>query len=488
MNRAFSKISLPDRSAKPRNAGLTMVLDKNLGLRGLQDMLESGAHTVDLVKFGWGTSAIQDADLIRNKCALLREHNVKSCPGGTLTELAYLQKRLDWYLTEAKALGFSCIEVSDGTVPIAHDEKLGIIRKAIDAGFTVTSEVGSKLTEEDKRITLDDRVWQIQTELDAGAWKVILEARECGTQGIFDTKGTTQLDLLHQLLERVDPSSLIFEAPLRHQQTDLILSIGNHVNLGNVSPQDVIPLETLRLGLRSDTLRYYHMGYPSITIGLGASSALAAARRGDVIVVVDALRASSTIVTALAHGIRHIRPVTSVEECVGEITAGERGGHKVEQVQFDNSPLAFACDEMVGKELVLTTSNGTECLLAAASNPEAVTLVGCLLNATAVAQAALKFAQERGCNISIIAAGRNNQMASEDLIAASEITLAIPGAPVLGDIKPITSADFYHSFLASDSGKNLSKLGKTADVIFCASKDRFAIVPLLQNGIIAIPQ
>lgn len=487
-NFAFQKITLPPRAEKPRTEGLTMVLDKNLGINGLRDLLETGAHAIDLVKFGWGTSATQTAELIRQKCALLRQYNTMACPGGTLTELAYLQGKLDWFLDEARSLGFTCIEVSDGTVPIPHDEKLGIIAKAIQAGFKVTSEVGSKLSEEDKRITLDDRVEQIETELAAGAWKVIIEARESGTQGIFDSKGTTQIDLLHQLLERVDPSNLIFEAPMRNQQTDLILSIGNQINLGNVAPQDVIPLETLRLGLRSDTLRYYHMNYPSITISLGASGALAAARREDVIVVVDALRASSTIVTALAHGIDRIRPVASVEECVGDLTAGERGGHKIAQLQFDNSPLAFANAEFVGRELTLTTSNGTECLLAAASNPNAITLVGSLLNATAVAQSALKLAQTHKKNISIIAAGRNNQMASEDLIAASEIALAIPGAPVLGDIKPITSADFYHDFLNSDSGKNLSLLGKTPDVIYCAKKDKFNITPFFKNSQITAEQ
>jgi phosphosulfolactate synthase (CoM biosynthesis protein A)/phosphosulfolactate phosphohydrolase-like enzyme len=482
MTRAFSDIALPPRSAKPRQHGLTMVLDKNLGLNALADMLETGAHSVDIVKLGWGTSAVQEADLIRRKCALLRQHGVLVCPGGTLTELAWLQGRVARYLDEARALGFSCIEVSDGTVPIPHAEKLALIRQAIGAGFRVTSEVGSKLSEEDQRITLEDRIHQIETELDAGAWKVIMEARESGTQGIFDGNGTTQLDRLHQLTERVNADNLIFEAPLRSQQTDLILTLGNHVNLGNVAPADVIPLETLRTGLRSDTLRHFHMGYPTIRIGLGASAALAASRRGDVVVVVDALRASSTIVTALANGMASVTPVSSVDACVGEVTAGERGGKRVEQLQHDNSPLTFATPFFRGKHLVITTTNGTECMNAASSNPDAVTLVGSLLNAQAVARAALRNARERHSNITIICAGRNNQMANEDLIAASEIALALPGAPVLGDIQPCNSDDFYRDFLASDSGRNLSSLGKTEDVIFCAAKDRYDVVPVLRDG------
>lgn len=485
-SRAFTDLSLPVRSAKPRETGLTMVLDKNLGLSALADMLQAAAHVVDLVKLGWGTSATQDADFVHRKCVLLAAHDVKVCPGGTLTELAWLQGSTKSYLSQAKALGFTCIEVSDGTVPIPHKDKLNLIRQALDAGFHVTSEVGSKISEEDKRITLDMRVRQVREELAAGAWKVILEARESGTQGLFDGRGAMQLDLLQALTEQLDVDRLIFEAPLRAQQTDLVLSLGNRVNLGNVAPTDVIALETLRLGLRSDTLRHYHMNYPSIRIGLGAGAALAAARRGDVVVVIDALRASSTIVTALAHGLKSVRPVTSVDECVGELTAGERGGKQVPQLNLDNSPLAFLSGSHQGKALVLTTSNGTECLHAAASHPDSVTLVGSLLNADAVARSALQLARARGCDISLICAGRNNEMASEDLIAASEIAMAIPGASVLGDIKPVTCSDFYRDFLASDSGRNLSKLGKTGDVIFCAAKDRYTLTPIFKDGHIAL--
>ena len=484
--RAFAGLDLPVRSHKPRDTGLTMVLDKNLGLAALADLLDAADHAVDLVKLGWGTSATQDASFVRRKCELLSAHDVKVCPGGTLTELAWLQGRIKPYLAEARALGFTCIEVSDGTVPIPRADKLDIIRRALDAGFCVTSEVGSKLSEEDKRITLDMRVRQVQEELAAGAWKVILEARESGTQGLFDGKGTMQLDLLQALTDQLDVDRLIFEAPLRAQQTDLVLSLGNRVNLGNIAPTDVTALETLRLGLRSDTLRHYHMNYPSIRIGLGAGAAMTAARRGDVVVVIDALRASSTIVTALAHGLRSVRPVTSVDECVGELTAGERGGKQVPQLTLDNSPLSFLDGSHLGKALVLTTSNGTECLHAAASCPGAVTLVGSLLNAEAVARSALQLAQSRGCDISLICAGRNNEMASEDLIAASEIAMAIPGAPVLGDIKPVTCSDFYRDFLASDSGRNLSKLGKTGDVIFCAVKDRYPLTPIYKDGQIAL--
>lgn len=257
--RAFASIALPRRSSKPRSTGMTMVLDKNLGLAALQDLLDSAAAAIDLVKLGWGTAATQDADFVRRKCALLAAHGVAVCPGGTLCELAWLQGRFEPFLAEARELGFTCIEVSDGTVTMPHDEKLALIGRVIDAGFRATSEVGSKNSEADGRMSLHERVAQIRNELDAGAWKVIIEARESGTQGIFDADGSTQMALLRQLAAQVDTDRLIFEAPLRSQQTELLLALGNEANLGNVAPADVVGLETLRLGLRSDTLRHFHL-------------------------------------------------------------------------------------------------------------------------------------------------------------------------------------------------------------------------------------
>jgi 2-phosphosulfolactate phosphatase len=252
--------------------------------------------------------------------------------------------------------------------------------------------------------------------------------------------------------------------------------------LGNIAPEDVIPLETLRRGFRSDTLRHFHMHVPHVSIELGPSGAKAASDRGEVIIVVDALRATSTIIAALAGGMVSVRPVATVDECVGEVTAGERGGHKVPHLDFDNSPISFANGEQRGKRLCLTTTNGTECLLSAAKNADAVVLAGALLNATAVAKAALTLAQRRACNITIIVAGRNNQVAVEDQIAATQIALSIPGADVRGGIPMLSADDYLIDFLNSDSGRNLSTLGRVQDVIFCAQKDFFDIVPVLRNG------
>lgn len=482
MNNAFSFLDQPRRCPKPRDQGVTMVLDKNLSTARLSELIEAGGSWFDLVKLGWGTSACFDRNIISEKCRLLRKAGIDICPGGTLFELSFLQGKFKEMLAEARDLGFNCIEISNGNVPISSREKLACIREATRGGFKVTSEVGSKIVEEDHQISVRQRVEDVRAELDAGAWKVIMEARESGTLGIFGNDGSLDRGMLDGLLGQLDPSKLIFEAPRKEQQAALISLLGQDVNLGNIAPEDVIPLETLRRGLRSDTLRHFHMHVPNVFIELGPSGAKEASDRGDVIIVVDALRATSTIVAALAGGMAAVRPVATVDECVGEVTAGERGGHKVPHLDFDNSPVAFINGEHRGKKLCLTTTNGSECLLSAAQNDQALVLAGALLNATAVAKAALTLAQRRTCNITIIVAGRNNQIAIEDQIAATQIALGIPGAEVRGSVPMLTTDDFLIDFLNSDSGRNLSSLGRVQDVIFCAQKDMSSIVPMLRDG------
>lgn len=482
MNNAFSFLDQPRRCPKPRDQGVTMVLDKNLSTARLSELIEAGGSWFDLVKLGWGTSACFDRNIISEKCQLLRKAGIDICPGGTLFELSFLQGKFKEMLTEARDLGFNCIEISNGNVPISSREKLACIREATRGGFKVTSEVGSKIVEEDHQLSVRQRVEDVRAELEAGAWKVIMEARESGTLGIFGNDGSLDRGMLDGLLGQLDPSKLIFEAPRKEQQASLISLLGQDVNLGNIAPEDVIPLETLRRGLRSDTLRHFHMHVPNVFIELGPSGAKEASDRGDVVIVVDALRATSTIVAALAGGMAAVRPVATVDECVGEVTAGERGGHKVPHLDFDNSPVAFVDGEHRGKKLCLTTTNGSECLLSAAQNDQAIVLAGALLNATAVAKAALTLAQRRTCNITIVVAGRNNQIAIEDQIAATQIALAIPGAEVRGSVPMLTTDDFLIDFLNSDSGRNLSSLGRVQDVIFCAQKDMFSIVPMLRDG------
>jgi len=481
---AFSFIQTPVRSRKPRSHGVTMVLDKSLSVTELEGLLLCAADYIDIVKMGWGTSATAPVEVVRAKCDLLNANGIDACPGGTLFELAYIQGKFPQFLNEARTLGFRCIEISNGTVPMDESAKLDCIKRALDGEFKVVSEVGSKIAEEDRRMDVANRVDQARRELEAGVWKVIMEARESGTLGIFDTKGATNVDMLSELLASLEVDQLIFEAPLKAQQVDLILRFGSKVNLGNIAPQEVVSLETLRLGLRGDTLRNFHLALPHVRVELGPAGALVASRRGDVIVVVDAIRATSTIVTALANGMSSVKTVASADQCVGEVTAGERGGKKIPTLDQDNSPLAFDNCDYIGKQLVLTSTNGTECIAAAAANPDAVVLIGSLLNASSVAEAALETARTTGKDITIALAGRNNQAVSEDVIAGSEIINKLHGAPLSTDIPLIYSKDFVVDFLNSDSGKNLSFLGRSEDVVFCAQKDRYDLVPILRDGVL----
>lgn len=486
MNYTFPFLQRPERAAKPRQNGITMVLDKNLSVSELDNVLGTASDFIDLIKFGWCTSAVFPPEVIRRKCEVIRHYGVDVCPGGTLMELAFLQGKVPQLLEEARRLGFNCIEVSNGTVPMPEERKLECIQRALDLGFKVVSEVGSKIVEEDHRLHVEQRIEQTRQELEQGVWKVIVEARESGTLGIFDNKGKTQVDMLQSLIHGVGIDGLIFEAPLKQQQADLILRLGNRVNLGNIPPHEAIALETLRLGFRGDTMRQLHLALPTVTLELGASGAWAASQRGDVIIVVDAIRASSTIITALANGMQSVKPVQAPEDCVGEITAGERGGKKIAQLDYDNSPIVFNDSKYRGKHLVLTTSNGTECILAAASNPKAIVLIGALLNASAVAQFALETARTTGRMISIVVAGRNNQPVSEDIVSASEIVFQLHGAPVRTNIDLVSSDNFVRDFLNSESGRNLSDLGRSDDIIFCAQRDKFDVVPIFRDGLLML--
>jgi phosphosulfolactate phosphohydrolase-like enzyme len=219
-----------------------------------------------------------------------------------------------------------------------------------------------------------------------------------------------------------------------------------------------------------------------VTLTVGVDGARAASARADVVVVVDALRASSAIVAALARGMRSVRPVESVEECVGEVTAGERDGVKLPQMDFDNSPTAFDDPALAGKELVLTSTNGTRCIVAAASNPEAVVLVGALLNATAVGRAAARLAAGRGCGVSIVIAGKPHHPSPEDHISATEIASAIEGASIEGAEHMLSVSDFDGAFLASEAGTHLVGLGRRGDVVACADRDRYEVVPVFREG------
>lgn len=480
MKNFFDTIMLPPRPEKPRQLGMTMVLDKNMGLLGLADLMETAAPYIDIMKFAWGTSRVIKQDVLVRKIEMLKANRILCCPGGTLMEIAFVQNRMDEFLPQAAAHGFDCLEVSDGTVQISSEQKISLIKKCRDAGFRVISEVGKKNVVEDRKITLEERLEAAHRELEAGAFKIIFESRETGSFGIFNDQGEIIPHLVEQLVSDIGLERIIFEAPHHAQQLWLINNLGNQVNLGNVSPPDCINLETLRLGLRSGTLRKYHLEEISVCIENGVSGALEASTRDDVVVVVDAIRASTTIITALVSGMRSVKPVSSAEECVGEITAGERGGKKIAGLMYDNSPIQFSRPEFKGKNLVLTTSNGTECIRAG-SRGKTPLLIGGMVNARAAARRAMAIAREEKKNISVVMAGRNNQLAVEDLLAASEIVSNLRDCTLKGYIQPVYSENNERDFLQSDSGKNLLGLGRREDIVHCARKDIYDAVPRLND-------
>jgi phosphosulfolactate synthase len=241
-------LELPERSEKPRERGLTHVLDRGLSLTGVDGLAEVAGGYVDIVKLGWGT-ALATGNL-EAKLSRYRRHGIPVVFGGTLTELAIAQDRLEQLVSWLRELAIEHIEISDGTIELRHDDKLEMIER-LSSRFTVLSEVGSK---DDTRIMAPYRwVEQIESELKAGAWKVIAEARESGTAGIFRHDGEVRMGLIDEIVHAVPPEQVLFEAPQKDQQVWFIRRFGANVNLGNIAPDDVLSLETMRVGLRSDT-------------------------------------------------------------------------------------------------------------------------------------------------------------------------------------------------------------------------------------------
>ena len=251
-----SALDLPHRPAKPpagpRLRGITMVIDNGLPLGAFTDHVRSTAELIDFVKFGWGTSVISRT--IEAKIAVLAEHGIGYFFGGTLFEKHLLQNRFDDFRAWCQAFGCQYVEVSNGTVALSNDEKARYVEK-LAAEFTVLSEVGLKDAARSEALSAMDWVRFVRQDLEAGARWVIAEARESGRSGICHADGRLRADVVDALLGAgISTDCLLFEAPTKDLQTSFIRRIGPNVNLGNVAPGDIIGVETLRLGLRSDTL------------------------------------------------------------------------------------------------------------------------------------------------------------------------------------------------------------------------------------------
>jgi phosphosulfolactate synthase len=240
--------NLPERTAKPRKTGITMIMDKGLSVRQADDLVSTAADYVDFVKLGFGTGLITNG--LPAKIKLYKKAGIKVYLGGTLFEAFAIRGRFADYRKLVAKLKLDTVEVSDGSMLMDHKTKCRYI-KELSKDHTVLSEVGSK--ESRIKIPADQWVEMMQSELKAGAVKVIGEARESGCVGIFSQSGKAQTNLIHEILNHVDIHKIIWEAPLKAQQTWFIKEFGPNVNLGNIPPAEALPLETLRLGLRVDT-------------------------------------------------------------------------------------------------------------------------------------------------------------------------------------------------------------------------------------------
>lgn len=244
--------NIPERTSKPRQSGLTMVMDKGLSIREVENFIEVAGPYTDIVKLGWATSYVTPN--LQEKLQVYREAGIPTYFGGTLFEAFLIRNQFDDYRRILDKYGMEYAEVSDGSITIPHEEKCKYIQQLRDQ-VTVISEVGSK----DSSKILAPYKWiaLMKAEIEAGAWKVIAEARESGNVGIYRDSGEVRQGLVDEILTQIPQESIIWEAPQKGQQVWFIKLIGTNINLGNIAPVDVIPVETLRLGLRGDTFDHF---------------------------------------------------------------------------------------------------------------------------------------------------------------------------------------------------------------------------------------
>jgi phosphosulfolactate synthase len=243
---------LPEREAKPREKGYTMAMDKGLSIREVEDFIEVAGEYVDIVKLGWSTSYV--VPNLRKKLEVYRASGIPVYFGGTLFEAFIIRNQFDEYRRILDEFQMQHAEVSDGSIELEHGIKCEYIRTLAEQ-VTVLSEVGSK--DDQKIIPPYKWISLMQAELDAGAWKVIGEAREGGNVGLFRSTGEVRSGLVEEILTRIPFEKIIWEAPQKEQQVWFIKLLGANVNLGNISPREVVPLETIRLGLRGDTFLHF---------------------------------------------------------------------------------------------------------------------------------------------------------------------------------------------------------------------------------------
>lgn len=248
----YSLPYIPERTSKPRNTGVTMMMDKGLSVRQVEDFIEQAGDLTDYVKLGFGTSFVTKR--IEEKIKLYHEADIKVYLGGTLFEAFLIREKYDDYKKLLSKLNLHCAEISDGSIYLNHGKKCELIAD-LSKEVEVLSEVGSK----EEGIFISPGMWinMMRDELQAGSVKVIAEARESGNVGIYRPNGTAHTMLVNKIIANIDVANILWEAPKKPQQVWFIDQFGHNVNLGNIGPEEVIPLETLRVGLRGDTFMHF---------------------------------------------------------------------------------------------------------------------------------------------------------------------------------------------------------------------------------------
>ncbi|MEK3914866.1 phosphosulfolactate synthase [Paenibacillus sp. FSL H7-0331] len=244
------------RTDKPRMLGKTMVIDKGLGIHALDDLLQTAGSYVDMLKIGFGTSPLYETDILKRKIEMAKKHNIIVYPGGTFLEVAIQQDAVDEFFDMISIMGFNGVEISDGTIELDRNLRSQLITRAAEEGFTVITEYGKKLW--GSSIEIDALIETVTIDAELGASLITIEGRESGKGvGIYDEHGECKEQDIVKVLERV-PSKhlLLWEAPQKEQQVHLLNLLGSDIHLGNVAPQDLISLEALRRGLRSDTMHF----------------------------------------------------------------------------------------------------------------------------------------------------------------------------------------------------------------------------------------
>ncbi len=239
---------LPERKNKPRTTGITMMMDKGLSVNQVQELISVSGEIIDFAKLGFGTSVV--CKTTKEKVKIYQENDIKVFLGGTLFEACVVRDYIHEYKKFIDELNIDAIEISDGSIKMEHEKKCEYINE-FSKDYIVLSEVGAKEDE----IYTDPENWSshMESELNAGSSYVIAEARETGTVGIYNKDGSADISLISDILKKIPSKQIIWEAPRKAQQAWFVKLLGAKANLGNISPQDVIPLETLRLGLRGDT-------------------------------------------------------------------------------------------------------------------------------------------------------------------------------------------------------------------------------------------